>query len=65
MERWTKKQLEEISDLDFAITILNERKNKLTNYYSPLYIKLNRASNMLNEIYVTQSYRGKNIEDYR
>ena len=31
MDRWTKKQLEEMNDLDFAICILTERSNKVRN----------------------------------
>lgn len=38
--RWTIKQLKEISDFDFAIEILHERKMTLTNYYAPLYKKI-------------------------
>lgn len=30
MDRWTKKQLEEMNDLDFAICILTERRNKVS-----------------------------------
>lgn len=49
MDRWTKKQLEEISDLDFAICILTERRNKVSPY-SPLGLKLDQARHTLNKI---------------
>lgn len=42
-ERYTKKQLEEQSDLNFAMCILNDRLNGLTNPYSPLATKLRRS----------------------
>lgn len=44
---WNMKQLEEKSDLNFAATILNERNNKLPNPYSPLSLKLTKASSYL------------------
>ncbi len=40
MERWTIEKLKEISDRDFAVCILQERLNGLSNSYSPLAIKL-------------------------
>lgn len=42
MERWTIKDLNSISDIDFAINILNERGIKL-NPFSPLGSKLSNA----------------------
>ena len=38
MERWTIKDLNNISDIGFAIRILNERRTKL-NPFSPLASK--------------------------
>ena len=49
MDRWTKKQLEEMNDLDFAICILTERRNKVSPY-SPLGLKLDQARRTLNKI---------------
>lgn len=49
MDRWTKKQLEEMNDLDFAICILTERRNRVSPY-SPLGIKLDQARYTLNKI---------------
>lgn len=46
-KRWTIKQLKEISDVDFAIEIMHERKSNLTNYYSPLYKRILEAINGL------------------
>lgn len=40
MERWTIDKLNEISEKDFAICILQERLNGLSNNYSPLAEKL-------------------------
>ena len=50
MARWTIKQLNEISDIDFAIIELQERKNKLNNPYSPLADKINKTIRTLEEI---------------
>jgi len=47
MDRWTKKQLEEMNDLDFAICILTERRNKVSPY-SPLGLKLDQTRHTLN-----------------
>ena len=43
MKRWTIKELKEIDDFSFAVVIMNERKNSLTNYYSPLNQKICHA----------------------
>ncbi|MGF7011992.1 hypothetical protein M2146_002546 [Lachnospiraceae bacterium PF1-22] len=59
MDRWTKDTLKEISDLDFAIAILNERKNKL-NCYSPLSEKINKTIRKL-EVLKTDYWRS--VED--
>jgi len=50
MDRWTIKQLNETSDLRFAMAILNERVNKLTQPYSPLASKLRSAVAKLEEL---------------
>jgi len=42
MERWTIKQLNEISMEAFIVSILSERQSKL-NRYSPLCQKLKQA----------------------
>lgn len=39
--RFTINQLKEITDKDFLMTLLNERKNSLSNPYSPLSQRLN------------------------
>ncbi|WP_195985339.1 hypothetical protein [Clostridium sp. D33t1_170424_F3] len=46
MDRWTIKQLNSMSDLEFAAAILNERRNKVTPY-SPLGIKLASVAHTL------------------
>ena len=50
MVKWTKKQLEELDNIVFAIAILNERKQSTTNSYSFLNQKLNEAIAELEEI---------------
>lgn len=40
MERWTIQRLNELDDKKFAICILQERLNRLSNPYSPLATKL-------------------------
>ena len=46
MKRWTIKELNEASNLEFATCILNERKAPL-NPYSPMATKLENSKNML------------------
>lgn len=48
--RWTIKKLDSINEVDFAIAILNERKNKLSNSYSPLSQKINKTINKLEDL---------------
>ena len=49
MDRWTIKELEEISELDFAIAILNERSMGL-NPYAPLNKKINATIKKLESL---------------
>jgi len=49
-ERWTIKQLESMSDIDFIKAILQERLNKLSNCYSPLANRLKGAKHALDEL---------------
>jgi len=49
MDRWTMEQLEATDDLDFAVCILNERRNRL-NPYSPLAMKLSNAASAISAI---------------
>lgn len=46
MKRWTIKELNEASNLEFAACILNERRAPL-NPYSPMATKLESSKNML------------------
>lgn len=50
MNKWTKKQLEELDNITFAIAILNERRQSTTNPYSFLNRKINKAIAELEEI---------------
>lgn len=47
---WTIKRLNETSDIDFAVAILNERRNKLTNVYSPLSEKIGKSIQTLEKL---------------
>lgn len=49
MDRWTIEELEKIDDIEFAVAILNERRNRL-NPYSPLSTKLRESANTLTMI---------------
>lgn len=40
MKRYTKKELEEMSDMQFIASILRDRKSTLANPYSPLAEKI-------------------------
>ena len=55
MERWTIEQLKDTSDLDFAISILRERKYRL-NYYSPLCKKINKSIETLELLKAKKEY---------
>lgn len=41
---WTMKELQEISDKNLILTLINERKNAL-NPYAPLAMRLDRLAN--------------------
>ena len=45
--RYTMEQLTNMDDISFAISILQDRRNQCTNYYSPLSQKLNKSINTL------------------
>ena len=49
MDRWTQDELNNTDNLLFAVSILNERRNKL-NPYSPLATKLAAAAREIEEI---------------
>lgn len=59
MARWTIKELENISDIDFAIAILNERKAGL-NHYAPLANKINKVIGTLTQI---KNEKGNQLKD--
>ena len=50
MERWNMERLTKISDLDFAVAILIERENGLTNAYAPLGVKIGEAVKYLEQL---------------
>lgn len=49
MDRWTQEELQRTDNIEFAICILNERKNRL-NPYSPLSMKLTASIKTLSDI---------------
>lgn len=50
MDRYTIKDMEELDDIQFAIRILQDRRSKCTNYYSPLSQKLDKCISTLTVI---------------
>jgi len=50
MKRWTTAELKKTDNLLFAISILSERRNSLTNPYSPLSKKLAETVRSLEEL---------------
>lgn len=52
MSRWTIQELKEASDYDLLLDAVNERKNRCTNYYSPLYERLQKLANHLNDLII-------------
>lgn len=61
MNRWTIKELNSLSDLRFAQAILCERKNRLTQAYSPLAAKLSKAIAKLNELAFEEEQTANNV----
>ena len=49
-DRYTKKEMEKLDDIDFAICILNDRRNKCTNFYSLLSQRLQKSVLGLREL---------------
>lgn len=64
MERWTMKGLEEISELDFAIAILNEREHGLTNAHAPLGVKIAQTVKYLEQLEKTINEARETAETY-
>lgn len=50
MRKWTKEELQNEDNIDFAILELASMRNKLTNPYSPKAKKYSRTINELQEI---------------
>lgn len=50
MDRYTIKDMEELDDIQFAIRILQDRRSKCTNFYSPLSQKLYKCIDTLTAI---------------
>lgn len=54
---YNMKYLKDVKDIDFIINILQDKKNKCSNYYSPLSQKLGKIITKLGRYY------NKNIEE--
>lgn len=50
MKRWTIKELNKTSSIDFAIWALIDRKSMLTNPYTPLWAKISKTINFLEDL---------------
>lgn len=50
MGRWTKKELEQIDNITFAMAILNERRQSTSNPYSLLNQKISKVVRELEKI---------------
>jgi len=66
MNRWTMKELDEITPLNFATYLVQEKKATLKNYYSPLAKKINEAIEALGLITEILEYvcDDKEYQDY-
>lgn len=60
-DRYTKKEMEKLDDIDFAICILNDRRNKCTNFYSLLSQRLQKAVLGLRELRELKNQKEKII----
>jgi hypothetical protein len=64
MERWNMEKLSKISDLDFAVAILIERENGLTNAYAPLGVKIGETVKYLKQLSETIKEVRETAETY-
>lgn len=63
MQRWTMKELEKMSELDFAIAMLNERERGL-NAYAPLGVKIAKTVKYLQQLDKTINEVRETAETY-
>lgn len=54
MARWTKDELAKLSNAEFILAILRERKEKMTNPDSPLGVKLTSAIKDIQRVFARQ-----------
>ena len=64
MKRWTMKEMEQMSALDFAVKILMERENGLTNVYAPLGVKIIETVRYLEQLNETIKEVRETAETY-
>jgi len=57
--RWTIKEMNKTSAIDFAIAVLEERRNGTSNSYSPLNLKIDETIKELEYIRNERNKCGK------
>lgn len=62
MSRWSKKELEQLDNITFAIAILNERRQNTCNPYSLLNQKISKTARELEKI--KEQGRKENSDKY-
>jgi len=53
--RWTIKELKETSDVDIIKTLINERRNELTNPYTPISSRLAKLPATVDDLVATNA----------
>ena len=53
--RWTIKELKETSDVDIIKTLINERRNELTNPYTPISSRLAKLPATVDSLVATKA----------
>ena len=64
MKRWKMKEMEQMSALDFAVKILMEKENGLTNAYAPLGVKIIETVKYLEQLSETVKEVRETAETY-
>ena len=64
MKRWSVNEMNKMSAQDFAVAILDERKNRLTNVYAPLGVKIIETVKYLEQLNETIKEVRETAETY-
>ena len=64
MKRWSMNDMNKMSALDFAVKILMERENGLTNVYAPLGVKIIETVRYLEQLSETIKEVRETAETY-